>query len=174
MAIDLIPVGSPIPAQTVPDISEVPEIAPKKGRGRPPGAKNKVKIPIAPIAPVVPVVPVVPAAPAVIETPPVSPPEPPPTEPSEESETETETESEPESPPPPPRPKRRPRELAVAKAKPKTRPKRVPIVREDTPSPPETPRAAKRRLYGEHRERQTQAINLRKERFAVLLDRFMR
>ena len=164
MPIDLIPVGDPIPAPTVPDISEVPEIAPKKGRGRPPGAKNKVKIPIAPIAPVVP---------AVIETPPVSPPEPPPTEPSEESETETETESE-ESPPPPPRPKRRPRELAVAKAKPKPRPKKQATVREATPSPPETPRAAKQRLYGEHRARQTQAINMRKERFALLLDRFMR
>ena len=111
MAIDLIPAGEIIPAPTVPEV--VPEVAaPKRGRGRPPGAKNKVKVP---------------AATAVIETPPpVSPPEPPPgppTEPSDESEYETETESASESPPPPPpRTKRRTPELAVAKSKPKARP----------------------------------------------------
>ena len=161
MPIDLIPVGDPIPAPTVPDISEVPEIPPKKGRGRPPGAKNKVKIPVAPVVP------------AVIE-PPVSPPEPPPTEPSEESETETESSESEESPPPPPKRKRRPPEVAVAKAKPKARPKKQATVREATPSPPETPRTVKRRLYDEYRERRIEAVNSRKERSAVLLNRFMR
>jgi hypothetical protein len=177
MPIDLIPAGEIIPEVpvsfpgSVSSVGHHETLPSKRGRGRPPGAKNKVKGPAAPAAPV---------ATAVIETPPpISPPEPPPgppsdAEPSDESEYETETESEYESPPPPPppRPKRRPPELAVAKPKPKA--KRLPRVREETPSPPESPQAAKRRLYGEHRARQTQAINMRKERFALLLDRFMR
>ena len=165
MAIDLIPAGEIIPPPTVPEVAL--EVAPpKRGRGRPPGAKNKVRIPAAPVAAAAPI------APVVIETPPVSPPEPPPTEPSDESETETESES--ESPPPPPKRKRRPPEVAVAKAKPKARPKKQATVREATPSPPETPRTVKRRLYDEYRERRIEAVNVRKERFAVLLNRFMR
>ena len=57
----------------------------------------------------------------------------------------------------------------------------VPMGQADTmdeqPQPqeePETPRTAKRRLWGEYRDQQAAALNQRKDRFAVILDRFMR
>ena len=143
MPIALIPPGEDIPV--------------KRGRGRPPGAKNREKPSSAPEVPDVEPVAVEPESVAV-----AAPAEPAPA--PEQTESESETESE-EAPPP----RRRP---AKPKAKPKPKPRAKAVLRDDTP--PETPRTAERRHRTAHRDAQTAALNHRRDQFAVILDRFMR
>ena len=120
----------------------------KRGRGRPPGSKNK-KVTIQAEG--------VPTEPEPIEPPPT------PTIPEHAAEQDPTSESESETPPPP---VRRPRPAAIATPR-----KRVARVREPSP---ETPRTSKRRLWAQHRDVQTVALTTRKQHFATILDRFMR
>ena len=150
MAIQLLNPGEEIPpAEIIPaPVEETPPT--KRGRGRPPGAKNKPKT--------------------------VS--EPAPVPPSEEEEEEEEDEEEEEEPAPPPKPKRRRPPLVVvakAKATPKRQPRVAPPMRTraETPSPPETPRSRRARVLGEYREYRVNQHAERRDRFTSMLNRFM-
>ena len=155
MPITLVAPGLPIPTPTEEPI--------KRGRGRPPGSKNK---------------------PTNIEPPVIEsneeeapPAEEPPEEPAEEP---IEAPSEPDEPPPPPKQReRKPRKPpppspppSPPPPPPKKRPKRV--VHQQPETPPETPRAAKSRMWREYREAQASAQTQRRDHFSGILDRFMR
>ena len=135
----------------------------KRGRGRPPGSKNKKVTIQAEVS----------AEPEQEQEPEQEPeqeqePEPPqtPTVPEHAAEQDPSSESESETPPPP---VRRPRPAAIATTRKPPR-KRVARVREPSP---ETPRTSKRRLLAQHRDVQTVALTARKQHFATILDRFM-
>ena len=149
MTIQLIPAGDVV--ETDPSMPTV-----KRGRGRPKGSLNKPKVVNLAVPP--------------------APEEEQPEEQQDESdeqeapdEEEEEQQEEEPTPPPPPRAKRRRPEPVVVKAN----PKRQPIVRAETPSPPETPRGYRTRVLGEYREHRVNQHAERQTRFTSMLNRFM-
>ena len=167
MPIALVPPGEPIPVTP----AEEPPI--KRGRGRPPGSKNKPKALVEPIEEPSIVEPELPAElpselPA--ELPAELPDELPdelPAEPAEASGAD----EEPGEPPPPPNPRARKPPKAPPPPPRERKPRKAPPQRPETP--PETPRAAKTRLWGEYREAQATAHTQRRDHFSGLLGRFM-
>ena len=152
MPIALVAPGDPIPVPT-----EEPII--KRGRGRPPGSKNKNKI-------AEPIESNEEHAPPAEEALPVE--EEPPVEPASES-----IEEEPDEPPPPPKPReRKPRPPPSPPPPRERKPRKPPPQRPETP--PETPRTAKSRLWRAYREAQASAQTQRRDHFCGILDRFMR
>ena len=143
MPIALVAPGDPIPVDRNEPI--------KRGRGRPPGSKNRPKNSEPHV--VEPAAPPSPAAP---------PPEPEP-EPSESESSEPESAAKMQEPPTPRRVKRpqfEPEPQSTRKP-PRGRKPRAPPQRPETP--PESPRAAKSRLWGEYREARVSAHAQRRE-----------
>jgi len=161
MPIALVAPGDPIPVAVEEPI--------KRGRGRPPGSKNKpkntepqvIESNAEPTLPVEEVLPTEDALPVEEEA----------IEPSIAS-------SDPGDPPPPPKPRERKPRNPPAPPPPTPRerkPRKVAPVPEERPeTAPESPRAAKSRLLGEYRAAQTAAHARRRDHFSDLLGRFMR
>ena len=152
---------------------DIPTVA-KRGRSRPPGVKNKQTAAPPPVAvpepEVAEAVHVVAPATAPVTAPEAAPVVAPAAAPQPETESEPETEEtaseEEDTPPPPPRKRRPP--PSKPKAKPNAKASRL---REE---PPESPRAVAQRQRLEYRDAQSAALNHREDKFAVILDRFMR
>jgi len=160
MPIALVAPGDPIPVAVEEPI--------KRGRGRPPGSKNKPKNTEPPVIesnaePTLPAEEVLPTEDAL---------------PAEEDAIEPSiASSDPGDPPPPPKPRERKPRNPPAPLPPKPRerkPRKVAPVQEGPETPPESPRAAKSRLLGEYRAAQTAAHARRRDHFSDLLGRFMR
>ena len=162
MPITLMPPGDQIPVNRDEPI--------KRGRGRPPGSKNKPKNTEPPVIesnaePTLPAEEVLPAEEDAL--------------PAEEDAIEPSiASSDPGDPPPPPKPRERKPRAPPAPPPPTPRerkPRKVAPVPEERPeTPPESPRAAKSRLLGEYRAAQTAAHARRRDHFSDLLGRFMR
>ena len=149
----------------------------KRGRGRPPGSKNKSRV--------------VPVEPEYVANPTTTEPEPgvehTPAEPALVAQPATqpgpiEPVSEPVAPPapsPPSESAESPEEPAAPVPKPRkkltvlTKPRAKRVVREPSPPPPDTPRTVNRRARVEHREQQVNAHIQRREYFSNILERFM-
>jgi len=166
----LVPAGEAIPVAIngteAAIAATTEETPPKRGRGRPPGAKNKPKT-VKPVSEPVPVPPVEEEEEEEEEEQEqVEPEEVEPVEPEEDEEEEEEEEEPPRTPPPPPTPKQR---------RPRAPPKKHPRVAEiySPPAPPESPRTRKRRVQGEYRDLQATVHAQRRDRLSSLLERFM-
>ena len=152
----------------------------KRGRGRPPGSKNKPRN-TPPQVTESNEEPTLPAEEALLAEEALPAEESVPVEESlpveEASEPPIEdTPSDPGDPPPPPKPReRKPRNPPVPPPKPRERkPRKVTPVPEERPEAPESPRTAKHRLWSEYRAAQTSAHAQRRDHFSGLLGRFMR
>ena len=162
MPIALVAPGDPIPVAMEEPI--------KRGRGRPPGSKNKPKNTEPPVIesnaePTLPAEEVLPAEEDAL--------------PAEEDAIEPSiASSDPGDPPPPPKPReRKPRNppMPPPPTPRERKPRKVAPVPEERPeTPPESPRAAKSRLLGEYRAAQTAAHARRRDHFSDILGRFMR
>ena len=177
MPIALVAPGDPIPVAMEEPI--------KRGRGRPPGSKNKPKNteppviesnaePTLPAEEVLPTEDALPAEedaiePSIASSDPGDPPPPP-----------KPRERKPRNPPAPPPPTPRERKPRNPPAPPpptprERKPRKVAPVPEERPeTPPESPRSARSRLLGEYRAAQTAAHARRRDHFSDLLGRFMR
>ena len=157
MPIALVAPGDPIPVAMEEPI--------KRGRGRPPGSKNKPRN-TPPQVTESNEEPTLPAEEALLAEEALPAEESVPVEESlpveEASEPPIEdTPSDPGDPPPPPKPRER-------------KPRKVTPVPEERPETPESPRTAKHRLWSEYRAAQTSAHAQRRDHFSDILGRFMR
>ena len=152
MTIALLPAGDTIPVTA----EEQPPI--KKGRGRPPGSKNKTKAPVEAAEP--------PEIESHVDEPELA------GESSVEPTIDELPEEEPEPPTPKPRTRkpRRPPSPSPSPPRRKRAPQRRPV---SPPPPPPSPRAQKRMAMVDYRVRQQADHNARRDRYTVMLDRFM-
>ena len=166
MPIALVPPDEPVPVTP----AEEPSI--KRGRGRPPGSKNKPKLPQDPEPPIS--EPVLAPSGALPVEPIEDPPEELPIVETPEGGEESPIEEEPDEPPPPPKPRARTVTRKAPPPPPPTRERKPRKAPQRPETPPESPRTAKSRLWGEYREAQASAHAQRRDHFSGLLGRFMR